>query len=48
MGTGDVFQLTYYYLCDLGRRYSREKFKADKNSKEPSAQFLKSTTKKEL
>ena len=42
MGTGNVFQLAYDDICELCRRYSREKFKADKNI--PSSHFLKSAT----
>ena len=39
MGIGDVFQLPYDDVCELCRRYSRGKFKADKNI--PPSQFLK-------
>ena len=43
MGKGDVFKLPYDDVCELCRRYSRGKFKADKNI--PSSQFLKSVAK---
>ena len=40
MGTSYVFQLPYDDVFELCRRYSRGKFKADKNI--PFSQFLKS------